>query len=334
MKEAVVIGAYTDTIEKELTLVKTILDWKKYNIPIILTTHYPISERIQNLVNYYIFDKNQYLDNSFKWQREYGCESFKIIANASIPYHGVAALIATQNAIRSIGDKFDFMYLQDYDINLNKSELFKIIRPLQDSKFEIFMFNWNIHQDSYAGSVSFVKQGAFNKIWGDIQSVNDYRNLMTLVNKNEKLIEYLTKYIVHTKNLQDIVYVFNKEQTEILLNNILDVHFKEPITPKIFLSSTTDNKTILFLINPTPESIFFEIQTKNNITNQQENGTIEVAGNMGMYWRTYDNNIYLKISYKDIEKEYNILPDKVFTDCRFYFTDNTQIFMKDDNIFK
>ncbi len=87
-------------MKKELTLVETILDWKKYNLPVILSTHYPVNSNIQNLVDYYIFDKEQYLDPAIMNQHIYSCSSFEIVADFDRPYHAPAALIAYQNAIR------------------------------------------------------------------------------------------------------------------------------------------------------------------------------------------------------------------------------------------
>ena len=34
MREIVLLGAHADTPQKEITLTETILDWKKYNLPI------------------------------------------------------------------------------------------------------------------------------------------------------------------------------------------------------------------------------------------------------------------------------------------------------------
>ena len=258
MKEAVILGAYTDTIEKEWSLIKTILDWKKHNIPIILSTHYPVSEKIQNLVDYYIFDKEQYMEEKLMVSQWYRCESFQITAKANRPYHAAAALIAFQNAIRSIGDKFDFIYLQDYDVDLNKQELFNIVRPLQSSNYELFVFNWKGDVRGYAATVIFFKQGAFNKIWGDLQSVDDYLNLVYSVNKNNIFGEALAKDIVDMKDLHEIVYLFDENQTNAILGNFSE-HSADINEPRIYLSTTSIDGAILFLVNPTQTSTLFKI---------------------------------------------------------------------------
>jgi len=327
MKEVVLLGSYTNTIEKELTLIKNILDWKRYNIPIVLSTHYPVSEKIQNLVDYYIFDKEQHLDPILINQHVYWCSSFRIFANYDRPYHAAAGLISLQNAIRAIGDKFDFVYLQDYDVNLNKDELLKIVRPFQSSPFEMFMFNWNNNPNSYATNVWFFKQGGYNKIWGDIQSVSDYMNLVKLANKNNSLIEHLAKDIIDLRNLHNIIYLFDEDQTKRIMGNFSE-HKADIVEPRIYLSSTSDDKAILFLVNESQNTITYKIQIKNRITGQKEELLQDVSGRIGMFWKLFSNGNYVKVSCNNTEKEYYIEPYNTFDECRFEFLDGTKIFMK------
>jgi hypothetical protein len=330
MKEAVVIGAYTDTIEKELTLIKTILEWKKHNIPIILTTHYPINERIQNLVDYYIFDKAQHMEERLTVNRWYKCDSFNITARATKPYHAAAGLIAFQNAIRSIGDKFDFIYLLDYDVELNIPEVLTTVRSFHESHFEIFMFNWKGDPESYATNVCFFKQGAFNKIWGDIQSVEDYLQLISLTRKNNianMFIERLARDLIYVKNLQDNVYIFDNVQTQVLMGNFSE-HSADINDPGCYLTTVLTGEAILFLVNPTPTTKLFKLQIQNLITGQQEEQFQGLNGGTGMYWKLFNNNTYLKVSCDNLKKEYYINSFNNFNECKFEFFDGTPIFMK------
>jgi autotransporter strand-loop-strand O-heptosyltransferase len=53
-----VIDSWIDTPSKENDLINLIKRLKTFNITIVLTGHYPIKSEIQNMVDYYIFDKN------------------------------------------------------------------------------------------------------------------------------------------------------------------------------------------------------------------------------------------------------------------------------------
>ena len=56
-----VIGEYVNFEKKENTLISLINNLKQFNIPILLSGHYPVKPEIQKMVNYYLFDK----DNPF-----------------------------------------------------------------------------------------------------------------------------------------------------------------------------------------------------------------------------------------------------------------------------
>lgn len=327
MKEVVLIGAHTNTIEKELTLIKNILDWKKHNIPIVLCTHYPVGEHIQKLVDYYVFDREQYLDPILINQHTYWCDNFRISANYDRPYHAAAALISYQNAIRLMGNKFEFVYFQDYDVKLNKTELLKFIRPFQSSHFEMFMFNWDNNPDKYATNVWFFKQGSFNKIWGDMKSVNDYMTLVRQVNKNNNLIESLAKDIIDMRNLQNLIYLFDEDQTKKLMSDFTE-HMADVVEPRIYMTTTTSNQAILFLVNESHDTITFKIEVKNRATGQTEELSQDVGGRIGMFWKLFNNGNYVKVSCGNTKKEYYIESYNTFSECQFEFLNDTQIFMK------
>jgi len=330
MREAVLLGSYSNTIEKEVTLIETILDWKKYNIPIILSTHFPESERVQNLVDYYIFDKNQHLDPALMNRHHYWCSSFKIIANFDRPYHAAAGLISLQNALRTISNKFDFIYLQDYDVQLNKEKTLNICRNLYSSEFEIFMMNWYADQNKYATNVCFFKQGGFNKIWGDIQSVQDYLDLVELVGTSNNLIEDLAKNLIEVKNLKSSLYLFNEDQQKQLITNF-SKHKSDENHLKIYLSSTSDNSAILFIINEASVPQTFKIRTTNLWQKDQHEEIHTINGNIGMFWRIFNTETKLEIFYNNNKnkKDYYIVPCNNFRECIFEFTDGTNIHMKE-----
>ena len=56
-KHIFVVDAWPNTEEKEKTLIECIKRLREFNIEILLTTHFPITTEIQNMVDYYIFDK-------------------------------------------------------------------------------------------------------------------------------------------------------------------------------------------------------------------------------------------------------------------------------------
>ena len=76
-EDIIVINSWIDTDSKEEKLVNLIKRVKSYGHPILLTGHYPVKPEIQNMVDYYLFDKknplltsdefNGYGVNSVRW---------------------------------------------------------------------------------------------------------------------------------------------------------------------------------------------------------------------------------------------------------------------------
>lgn len=325
MKEAILIGSYSNTMEKEISLIKTILDWKKYNLPIILSTHYPESERVQNLVDYYVFDKKQYMEDKLTVNQYYGCESFRIDAPANRPYHAAAGMISLQNAIKAFGEKYDFIYLQDYDVQLNKAKVLEMMRNLYSSQFEMFMMNWRNMPEAYATNVCFFKKGMFNKIWGEIQSVDDYLDLVQSTPQKNIFIEHLAKNLIDLKNLQNLLYLFSKDQCNQIISNFSE-HTADIVEPRIYMCSTT-NGAILFLVNPQSGTLHFKVQTKNLINGNEAEQIYNLAGKVSMQW-IYFENTYVKVTCNNIEKSYYVTPYNLFKECTFQFFDNTPIYIK------
>ena len=331
MKELVLFGAYTNTPEKEITLVKNILEWKKHNITIALSTHYPINERIQNLVDYYIFDKEQHMNSKLTVFQYFNCNEFEILARANRPYHAAAGLIALQNAIRMIGDKFDIVYLLDYDVQLKVPEVLKFIRSHETSPFELFMFNWKGNPDAYATNGWFFKRGGYNKIWGDIQSVQDYLDLIEKTKEKMMFTEHLAKNLIELNGFQNLLYLFDKEEELLLMGNFSE-HTADVEEPRIYLASTVNDAAILFLVNQSKEIFTFEIKKMNLITGEKEEYLQDLHGGLSMIWKLLPNNTFLSVSCGNIKKEYYITPVNTFNECRFTFRNNTQLFCKNQNV--
>ena len=56
-KDIFVVDCWPDNESKENDLIKLIKTLKTYNVPILLTGHFPVKAEIQKMVDYYIFDK-------------------------------------------------------------------------------------------------------------------------------------------------------------------------------------------------------------------------------------------------------------------------------------
>lgn len=323
MREIVLMGAYTDKITKEITLIESIMDWKKYNIPIILSTHYPVSEKIQNMVDYYVFDKEQHLDWKLVNLQTYTCNIVHLVAKYERPYHAAAGLIAFANALRLVHDKYDLIYIQDYDVLLDKSKLLSQMKELYQTNKEIFMFKWPGLPNAYATNVGIFKKDSFYKLWGDIQSVDDYFKQVRSTKTNNTLIEQLARNIIKTHGLEDIVHLFDDNSTkEILLDSSKHTANLQAM-PKIYLSSTNDNRVILFLVNTMNHPVEFEISDQSFSTGRKKTHVMTVPGNINIFWELFDPGRELTVNCRGFEmmnKSYVIFPEKIYDECQFRFS--------------
>jgi autotransporter strand-loop-strand O-heptosyltransferase len=103
-EDVFIIDSWTDTIEKEITLIELIKRIKVFNVPIILATHYAVKPEIQKLVDYYIYDSNndillekdfnEYGVNSERWSNMGGYQ----IINKIDFHHDYAIWLTMKNA--------------------------------------------------------------------------------------------------------------------------------------------------------------------------------------------------------------------------------------------
>lgn len=115
-EDVFIIGCWTDSKEKEDVLIKLIKKLKNYNVPIILAGHYPVGPDIQQMVDYYIFDRNNdvLLEKDFQ---EYGIHSDRwtntdtySITNKMDFHHDYSIWITFKNAV-SVAERWGKKYI-------------------------------------------------------------------------------------------------------------------------------------------------------------------------------------------------------------------------------
>ena len=117
-----VVDCWPDTEEKRKTLKELLLSLKGFNYPIILCGHYPVDSELQELSDYYIFDKNNdiLLEKDFD---SYGVNSDRwsdmgeyVITNKNKFHHDYAIWLTMKNAFNlsnQIGAKY--IHFLEYD---------------------------------------------------------------------------------------------------------------------------------------------------------------------------------------------------------------------------
>ena len=127
MKNIVIIGTHPNDKHKMELLEKCIDGIKPLGYDIMVVSHFPVSERIQQKVDYVLYDKeNQILDSDSTPDWVYLTENFTVI-NSSFEGHILAVcknIVNGVNYAKSL--KYDFFYYLEYDNIFHKEDLISL----------------------------------------------------------------------------------------------------------------------------------------------------------------------------------------------------------------
>jgi len=117
-----IVDCWIDTVRKENDLILLIKKLKEFDIPILLTGHYPVKPEIQKMVDYYLFDKdnplllrdefNKYDVASGRWTQLDNCK----VENLVDFHHDYAIWVTMKNSFnfaKYLGKKY--IHFLEYD---------------------------------------------------------------------------------------------------------------------------------------------------------------------------------------------------------------------------
>lgn len=135
MKKLIVIGAYPNTPKKKEVLVEEIKSLKSLDFDFMLVTHYPVPLYIQEMFDYYIYDKNQTLTplekTTYFW---FNSGSFLVRINNS--RHALPISQSMSNAFKFSEIKnYDFVYFIENDNWFSENDS-KKLSDLVNTMFE------------------------------------------------------------------------------------------------------------------------------------------------------------------------------------------------------
>jgi autotransporter strand-loop-strand O-heptosyltransferase len=160
-----VIDSWPDNEAKENDLLNCIKRLKVYNIPILLSGHYPIKPEIQKMVDYYLYDKNNpllmkeqfksYMVNSVRWS---DMEDVRV-ENTHEFHHDYAIWETMRNSFnfcKYLGKKY--IHFMEYD---NLPDVFQYQQAFIENirRFDAVLYEYHkkssSHPDPYIGTFIF-----------------------------------------------------------------------------------------------------------------------------------------------------------------------------------
>lgn len=211
--EATVVMSHADTTEKEELLKQTVINLKRQGYSVIVSSHIPISQKITDIVDYIVYDK----ENPIVYSDEYGALSNTIpihfieYPQFSLSYaldfnHGYAALKLIKNgaALAKI-NRYEKTHFVNYDYVVRDPEVLEGHSKLLEEN-DIVSYNWNRDTTSMNSAFFSAKTDSVVNTLNRFNSKRDYFCFPGVV------------------ILEDFLYrAFNEEGLTISLGNLASV---------------------------------------------------------------------------------------------------------------
>jgi hypothetical protein len=178
-----IIGAYTDTLEKEKILVKCIKKLREFNIPIILCTHLPVRIEIQKLVDFYIYDeKNELL--YFEDSKEFNLNNLRFINTSSYDVYSYSDFNHDFAVLTNIRNGFNFAKLNkkyfhyiEYDNIIDTKQYYQTFL-IDINNYDAVFYEYDknsIVNNNYCAAYLFsIKEEIASKMLENIKTLKDH----------------------------------------------------------------------------------------------------------------------------------------------------------------
>jgi hypothetical protein len=203
MREHVcVIGTWLDTRVKEQQLFETINKIKAKNIPVCVVSHCYLPEKICDLVDYIIYDKENILIPDFKITFIINEDSI----TKSINYHGLTCYMNIKNAINFFAGKFDFVHYIEYDTLFDVDKYFEEYKVMRENgKKALFV---HFQDDKYRTDIFSLNSVHFRNILPTIDSVDKYNKIFGI----NTILEYGFTNFINTRVKEDEIVLLRDFQ--------------------------------------------------------------------------------------------------------------------------
>jgi hypothetical protein len=314
MKSCIILLSHANNKEKEKILNECILSLKDLNLPIILVSHAPISERNQQLCDYSLYEKNNILfketdffeyelpltESNFNVQYFFGGISTRTYLQKKT-YNGSVLNLVTNgiNIANSLG--FDYGLFWEFDFILqekSKEFLKSLLHDIETKNYDCFYIPCAI---------------------SGIKTTYSIPQIFPI----KKLVEYNSKLITNTKEFIEVTkfqiceeWLYNFYKT---LSNPLSIPFDEyflHFPDMVDNLSSSDSSNPLF--NGLNSGIFIDKNDKTNWIFSVYNDTsftIKYTCNLifdGNEIQTYMNDVYPNSWY------YNAIPKDIINEILNY----------------
>jgi hypothetical protein len=219
----VIISTHPNHISIENATKMCIEKIKKSGYKVLLTSHYPVSNSLQNLVDYYVFDKNNpILKHNFYNQWHYSDLNFSAKVNFAASdnddYHGLAVHLNYFNGIsyaKSLGFKKSICL--NYDVIVDESDFSQLekMENVLEKKDAFFFYNKASEGDTLKTVLFSVNNDFYLKRFKYYSPI-EYMNIVYKFECSNGLEQF---YFNILKDYKDFIFIDYQHNEETFLKN-------------------------------------------------------------------------------------------------------------------
>lgn len=220
LEEIIVIGTYPNLKERMRLTKECIERLKPLGRKIMLVSHYPVSEEIQKMCDYYIFDEHNplthqsYYTRFFNYTNDYDAEvNINGLKNTNQSLTVLTNLFNAFKSAKSFG--FKRLFYTTFDVLVDERDLKEI-----DNSFEAIQSIFN----AYFGAVNTpfghgVETTAmtfnidyFLEVFDDVRNEDEYNSICQKLGSQNFLEDYMIKKL-NSRGIEDYLMIINEHQT-------------------------------------------------------------------------------------------------------------------------
>lgn len=205
--QLIVIGTYPNTDARIKLTINCINSAKKLNRPIMLMSHFPVPKKIQEMVDYYIYDQHNPLThhsyyNRFYREDEKAKVEMKITGNSNQSLTVLTNLINAGKSAKSFG--YTKMFYVTFDIELNEKDF-----PVINDGFSKLNNEWQAVlatlNTPFGKGVQtngmFFNTDFVTKLLDDVRTPEEYNKLCESMGAHNFLEDYMMKKVNKTQGV-------------------------------------------------------------------------------------------------------------------------------------
>jgi len=333
-----VLGCFPND-ERKLNVLKDNIKHIKASsdIPILLTSHYPIPIDVQESVDYVIYDKENILSEGETLEYWFEIAGYIYISGpygtVSVgevgKYQPVAIINAIVNSLNFCSEQFEWIHYLESDTKVNVQKYVSEIRKYRDKGKQIVGFQYDKEQEHFVriGIVTNIFSfniASFKKYFKRVNTWDEYVDTAYDLAKRTGLVKdiifenWLYNFLTANTMMKEAILLDdNTKQDVIIERNQIDRGTDNPRYLG-FLSETKKNEIMMFLINDTDEIVSFQIKKDDEIIFEGD------LAKHALYWKMFSKqedsfDIYFEGKFL---KTLRINPNKIYNEANFKFLDD------------